>query len=84
MPLSPKTGRGAQTCPGRVVIEAVRGISADPNFGHHTCELARDHWGVHICWCGVAFNDAGGILHAASLMRHLGDTSDPDAQQRPN
>jgi hypothetical protein len=76
--------RQAGDCLGRIRIEAVRGFATDPNFGYHLCSLERSHWGVHICWCGVAFNDAGGILHASSLQRHLGDTSDPAAQQRPS
>ena len=37
---------------------AIRGVSRDaPELASHICTLNKDHFGVHLCWCGSAFND---------------------------
>lgn len=37
-------------------------ISIYPDFQRHQCELVKEHYGVHLCWCGSAFNDRGELF----------------------
>ena len=60
-------------CYGRVLIDRPLSTAAEPSFNYHTCEFGPQHWGVHLCWCGLAFNDAGEMLYAKALQRHLGE-----------
>jgi hypothetical protein len=40
-------------------------------LGAHVCELAAGHFGVHLCWCGSAFNDIGEVFSQRPLPRLL-------------
>jgi hypothetical protein len=40
----------------------------------HRCELARGHTSLHVCWCGLAFNDHGEQFWQQAL---------PGLEQRP-
>lgn len=36
-------------------------------IGAHACTLSAEHFGVHLCWCGCAFNDIGEVFMQRSL-----------------
>lgn len=48
-------------------LEIASKISVEPDFAWHQCELSTGHYGVHLCWCGSAFNDVGELFTQTPL-----------------
>jgi hypothetical protein len=45
---------------GYCPADVTRASLADPGRDYtHECTLAAGHLGMHLCWCGSAFNDMG-------------------------
>jgi len=36
-------------------------------LNRHECQLQREHYGLHLCWCGLAFDDDGCQFEARPL-----------------
>jgi hypothetical protein len=70
--------RRGNPCRAEARTATARFIPVDPRFQYHTCELVNQHWGVHLCWCGCAFNDTGDLFSQRPLQRHLGEVSVSD------
>ena len=65
--------RRRTVCPARAPTAVARFVPVDPAFAYHTCELPDKHWGVHLCWCGCAYNDVGDLFAQRPIQRHMGD-----------
>lgn len=47
-------------CPTVVAIPGSNHLY--PELLYHACDLQPEHYGVHLCWCGSAFNDIGEVF----------------------
>ena len=60
----------------------------DLEMQYHDCQLSAEHYGVHLCWCGLAFNDVGERFTQRALWSdwalnsmHSSDPREVDTEQ---